>query len=197
MAEKCGFLLSFPLQLHHPPNQNWISYRLSYQSLANSARQAGKTHLLIFPLPSQTLFEALLWHCAYNNCTASRLLRQAHDQKHLVALSFFFIPSFPPCPPSTSMSRVWLYSTQHMSPGLGLQLWGATWYLVASITVHQEWTRIYPSDFQGGSPSPMHGSTAAAGKKSDGEEGRIGLCFHRKTRVEKGGETANQNKKPP
>lgn len=64
--------------------------------------------------------------------------------------------------------------------------------------------RIYPCNFQGWSPRHKDGSTAAAGKKrvmrsrGGGGGGReIGLCFHRKTRVGKGGETANENQPPP
>lgn len=34
-------------------------------------------------------------------------------------------------------------------------------------------------------------------KESGGEGGKIVPCFYRKTRVEKGGEIANENKKSP
>lgn len=160
MAENCGFLLPLPLKLHHALNQNLISYHLSYQSLPQL--QAGETHLLIFPFPSQILFEARLWHHAYKNDAAGRLLRKAHNWKHHIALSSFSSRPFSPL--SAHEQEKAGADFNCTAPRIWVQGWDCRSEVLLSIwySVCQELTHAISKD------SPW-----APRKKSDGERRKL------------------------
>lgn len=149
-------------------------------------------------LPSQILFEARLWHRAYKNGAVSRPQRQAPDRKHLVALSSLFIPSFLSphhhLSPSTSVRGKGLV-VQHPAREFRAGIAAPRYHSVFG-SIDLPSPRVYPRDVQGRSPRPKDGSIAAAGERERwGREGggrETGLCSHRKTRVGKGGETANE-----